>query len=61
MHHDIVSIDSVKRAAHLAAERGESLNDACPWPFESEDGRHFKQFFILHKAALAALGQEPTS
>lgn len=55
----IVSIDAVKRGAHEAAERGQALNDACPWPFDSEAGRRFKQFFITHKAALLALAQEP--
>ncbi|MDM0090282.1 MULTISPECIES: hypothetical protein [unclassified Variovorax] len=61
MPFDIVSIDAVKRAAHAAAERGASLNDACPWPFDSEAGRQFKQLFILHKAALQALATESLS
>lgn len=54
----IVSIDAVKEAAHAAAKRGESLNDSCPWPFYSDAGRQFKQFFILRKAALQALVTE---
>lgn len=57
----IVSIDSVKEAAHAAAERGESLNDSCPWPFYSDAGRQFKQFFMFHKAALQALAAESLS
>jgi len=61
MSFDVVPIDTVKRVAKETAERGLSLNDACPWPFESEAGRQFKQFFITHKAALQALAKEPKS
>ena len=59
MNEPVVPIDIIKRAAHAAAERGESLNDACPWPFDHEAGRRFKQFFIWHKAALQALTEQP--
>lgn len=59
MAHDIVSLDMVKREAHAAAERGLTPVDACRWPFASAAGQAFKQFFHEHKAALAALGQEP--
>ncbi|MGJ7544606.1 hypothetical protein [Variovorax sp. LT1R16] len=61
MSFPIVSIDTVKKAAKAAAERGDSLNDACPWPFYSDAGRQFKQFFIVHKAALQALATESLS
>lgn len=61
MAFDVVPIDTIKRVAHLAAERGESLNAACPWPFESEAGRRFKAFYFFHVAALEALAEDRQS
>lgn len=58
---EIVAIDAVIRAAKDAAERGLTLNDACPWPFDSTAGQLFKREFIFHKAALEALARESTT
>ncbi len=58
MSEPVVPIDTIKREAHAAAERGETLNDACRWPFDSEAGRAFKHLFIMHRAALDALDGE---
>lgn len=57
MHEPIVPIDQIKREAHAAAEAGESINDACRWPFHTEAGRRFKDFYAMHRAALVALGR----
>ena len=54
MHIDDANM--IRRCAKLAAAEGESLEAACPWPFDSEEGGYFKAEFIMHKAALAALG-----
>ena len=48
--------DIVHLRAKSAADRGESLEDACWWPFGSWEGRLFKEVFIMHKAARLALG-----
>lgn len=54
MHAD--DADMIRRCAKLAAAAGESLDEACPWPFDSVEGGYFKAEFIMHKAALIALG-----
>ena len=48
--------DTVHLFAKRAAAAGETLDAACPWPFGSWEGKLFKEVFIMHKAALAALG-----
>jgi hypothetical protein len=48
--------DTVHLFAKRAAARGEALESACLWPFDSWEGKLFKEVFIMHKAALAALG-----
>jgi len=48
--------DDIRRDAKAAAETGRRLVDMCPWPFQSLEGRLFVETFIMHKAALAALG-----
>lgn len=54
MHIDDANM--IRRTAKLAVEAGESLDEACPWPFDSDEGGYFKAEFIMHKAALQALG-----
>ena len=56
MTEPIVPIDEIKREAHAAAEAGESINDACRWPFASAAGQQFKAFYFMHRTALRALG-----
>lgn len=58
---EVIAIDLVRKTAKAAAERGQSLEDACPWPFASTAGRLFKREFIFHKAALELLAGEETS
>lgn len=48
--------DIVHLRAKCAAARGESLESSCLWPFSSWEGRLFKEVFIMHRAALIALG-----
>ena len=48
--------DVVHRQAKHAAARGETLESSCLWPFSSWEGKLFKEVFIMHKAALTALG-----
>lgn len=45
--HMIVSKTTIERQAQDAARAGRSLNDACPYPFASEAGVHFKAVYLL--------------
>lgn len=41
----IVSKETIEREAQAAAQQGVSLNDACPYPFSGEAGRHFRDVY----------------
>lgn len=43
----IVSKTIIEKQATKAAHAGQSLNDACPYPFTSEAGMHFKAVYLL--------------
>lgn len=43
----IVSKTIIEKQATEAAHAGQSLNDACPYPFTSEAGMHFKAVYLL--------------
>jgi hypothetical protein len=43
----IVSKTTIEREATDAAHKGQSLNYACPYPFASEAGVHFKAVYLL--------------
>lgn len=43
----IVSKTVIEKQATEAAQAGQSLNDACPYPFTSEAGMHFKAVYLL--------------
>jgi len=45
--HMIVSKATIEKKATEAAQKGLSLNDACPYPFASEAGIHFKAVYLL--------------
>lgn len=45
--HMIVSKTIIEKQATEAAQKGQSLNDACPYPFTSEAGMHFKAVYLL--------------
>ena len=49
----IVSKSTIEKQATEAAGKGQSINDACPYPFASEAGMHFKAVYLL------ALPKEP--
>ena len=57
----VTPLDLIERQAKAAAARGDSLNDACPYPFADPAGEAFRRIFNQHRAALIALGQVPTS
>jgi len=48
--------DAIRREAKAAAAAGKSLEESCRWTWSSPQGRLFTSEFIMHKAALAALG-----
>jgi hypothetical protein len=62
MSFPIVPLARIEREAKDAAERGLSLNDACPYSFYETAGVEFKRIFNSHLAARRALGlsSEPT-
>lgn len=57
----IVSRDRIEREAKAAAERGETLNASCPYPFTDPAGEAFREVFNQHRATLIASRQVPTS
>ncbi len=38
---------TIEHQATEAARKGQSLDDACPYPFASEAGVHFKAVYLL--------------
>ncbi|WP_431113021.1 hypothetical protein [Variovorax paradoxus] len=56
----IVSLERIEREAKAAAARGDTLNDACPYPFDEPAGAAFRTIFNEHRAALVALGVAST-
>ena len=43
----IISISRLEREANQAATRYTDINAACPYPFDTNAGRLFKEFFLL--------------
>lgn len=41
----IIAKETIEREAKAAAQQGLSLNDACPYPFGSEAGQHFRAVY----------------
>jgi hypothetical protein len=37
----------IERQAQEAARKGQSINDACPYPFGTEAADHFKAVYLL--------------
>lgn len=54
----IVSKQIIAAQATAAAQAGQSLNHACPYPFDSEAGVHFKAVYLLALPKGAALPQD---
>lgn len=46
-----VPVTLIEQQARAAAQAGESLDHACPYPFDSDAGMHFK---ATHQQALQA-------
>lgn len=55
--HKTASKSTIEHQATEAALAGQSLSDACPYPFDSEAGLHFKAVYLLAVPA-GALGGE---
>lgn len=43
----IVSKTTIEKQATEAAQKGQSINDACPYPFGTEAADHFKAVYLL--------------
>lgn len=41
----VITIETIEREARAAAQRGTSLRDACPYPWGSEAGEHFRAVY----------------
>lgn len=50
----IVSIATIEREARTAAQEGKSLNDACPYPFSTPEGDHFRTCYHAARNELGA-------
>ena len=50
-----VDTEHIEQLAVAAAQAGDSLIDACPYPFDSEAGQHFCAVFYLHKNPAAVM------
>ena len=46
MHTDINPISRIEREAKQAARQYDCISDACPYPFSTDAGRLFKEFFL---------------
>lgn len=44
---------TIEREATEAAHQGRSINDACPYPFDSDAGKHWLAIYALAKPAPA--------
>jgi hypothetical protein len=51
----VVSKQTIEREARDAAARGLSLDEACPYPFGTDQADHFKAVYLL------ALESTPTT
>ena len=56
--HMSVSKTVIERQATQAAHRGQTLNYACPYPFASDAGVHFKAVYLLALPKGAAVPQD---
>jgi hypothetical protein len=45
MNHDEKA--KIAEDAQRAVDRGDTPNDACPWPFGSDHGRHWVASFLV--------------
>lgn len=53
----IVSKATIEREAQAAARQGQSLDHACPYPFHSPAGQHFKAAYRQALAEIAEAAQ----
>lgn len=52
----------IEQEAQAAAREGLTLAEACPYPFDTEEGRHFTAVYLLQRPAASATrpsGVEP--
>lgn len=48
----IVSKAEIERLAKAAAQAGQRISDACPYPLQSEAAMHFQEAYLLASAEL---------
>lgn len=53
----VIPIDRIEREARAAAQQYSDVNAACPYPFGSDAGHAFAQYFKLARAEQQALAQ----
>lgn len=54
-----VARDTIEREAIAAAQAGQSLCDACPYPFHTEAGQHFTAVWFVHSAQGTPVNTRP--
>ena len=58
MSNQVIPLSRIEAEARAAALKHSDVNDACPYPFFSDAGHAFSQYFKLARAEAQAL-QEP--
>lgn len=48
----IIPISRIEQEAQKAAAQYRDINAACPYPFDTDAGRLFKEFFLLARENL---------
>lgn len=56
----IIPIERIKREATEAAKRYSDINDACPYPWDTDAAHAFKAFFKVAQGQPAPATSEPT-
>lgn len=51
----VIPLERIEREARAAALQYSNVNDACPYPFGSDAGHAFSQYFKLARAEAQAL------
>lgn len=49
----VIAKETIEREARAAAQAGHSLNDACPYPWDTDAAMHFKAVYLLALGASA--------
>lgn len=60
-HRPAVPRETIEREAITAAQAGQTLCDACPYPFHTEAGQHFTAVWFVHSAQGTPINSRPAA